>query len=98
MSSMIVPCKFKCKAGSKITDRGAIGPWIDNFIEGKWYDGEYETWSFENGYILNGGFRRYWVTNESGVKQEISKAYMNAIFYLNKDDIRNEIIDDIIGN
>ena len=24
--------------------------WADKFIEGKWYEGEYETWGWESGY------------------------------------------------
>lgn len=71
--------------------------WTELFIEGKWYDGEYETWSWDDGYRLNGGWRRYWVVNELGDKEEISKAYMNAVFQMDIDSIRDAKIDEILG-
>ena len=42
---MIGKTKFFCKNGSQIGDGGPIKNilWKDRFIEGKWYDGEYET-------------------------------------------------------
>lgn len=69
---MIVKTKFLCKSGCKTApSRGYSGTqklnWTDLFIEGKWYDGEYETWS-QQLYKLNNGWRRYWVINEKGEK------------------------------
>lgn len=70
--------------------------WVDTFIKGKWYDGEYETWNWEDGYRLNGGWRTYWVVNELGEKEEIPKAHMNVIFQLDISEIRDAKIDDIL--
>ena len=80
----IIKTKFLCKNGSRTAPRAPFGSikWIDRFIEGKWYDGEYETWS-QQLYKLNGGWRRYWVINEQGEKEEISRVHMNAIFEMN---------------
>lgn len=71
--------------------------WIDRFIEGKWYEGEYETWNWEDGYRINGGWRRYWVVNELGKKEEISRAVMNAIFEYKTAELRDVKIDDILN-
>ena len=95
---MIVKTKFFCKNGSQIGDGGPIKNilWKDRFIEGKWYDGEYETWNFDDGYRLNGGWRRYWVVNEQGRKEEIHKAHMNVIFEMNIEGLRDEKINEIL--
>lgn len=99
---MIVKTKFLCKNGSSIAPRPASIndlsniKWSDRFIEGKWYDGEYETWSWEDGYKLNGGWKKYWVINEKGVKEEIHKAYFNAIFETDIENLRDEKINQII--
>ena len=99
---MIVKTKFLCKNGSSIAPRPASIndlsniKWSDRFIEGKWYDGEYETWSYENGYKFNGGWKKYWVINEKGVKEEIHKAYFNAIFETDIENLRDEKINQII--
>ena len=99
---MIVKTKFLCKNGSSIAPRPASIndlsniKWSDRFIEGKWYDGEYETWSYENGYKFNGGWKKYWVINEKGVKEEIHKAYFNAIFETDIESLRDEKINQII--
>lgn len=82
----IVKTKFLCKRSSQIFSR---------FIEGKWYDGEYETWS-EQLYKLNGGWRRYWVINEMGKKEEIPKAHMNAIFEKDIQNLRDSKINEIL--
>ncbi len=99
--SQIIKTKFLCKNGSRTAPRGSsLGnlKWTDRFIESKWYEGEYETWSFEDGFRLNGGWRRYWVINEQGVKEEISKAHMRAIFEMDTQELRdnkiNQILDD----
>lgn len=100
----IVKTKFLCKNGSSvapnptsINDLSMI-KWSDRFIEGKWYDGEYQTWSFEDGYRINGGWRRYWVINEQGKKEEISKAEFKAIFETDIQNLRNEKIINILNN
>ena len=76
----IVKTKFLCKNSSQIVTKGLPMYVKDRFIEGKWYDGEYETWRYERGYEINGGWRKYWVINEKGEKEEIHRAHMNAIF------------------
>jgi hypothetical protein len=99
---VIVKTKFLCKNSSSIAPRPASIndlsniKWSDRFIEGKWYDGEYETWSYENGYKFNGGWKKYWVINEKGVKEEIHKAYFNAIFETDIENLRDEKINQII--
>lgn len=102
--SKIVKTKFLCKNGSQTSPNGRFGIsrdqilWEDRFIEGKWYDGEYETWSFDSGYELNNGWRRYWVVNEMGVKEEIPKAHMRSIFEFDIKELRDNKIDQIIKN
>ena len=98
--SKIVKTKFLCKSGSQISPRSGHNQikWKDRFIEGKWYDGEYEIWSFEKGYELNGGWRRYWVVNEMGIKEVINKAEMKAIFEFDIEKIRDNKIDQILEN
>lgn len=101
--SQIIKTKFLCKNGSRISPNGRLGisrdqiQWEDRFIEGKWYDGEYETWSFEDGFKLNGGWRRYWVINEKGIKEEVHKAHMKAIFEFDTKELRDNKIDQIIN-
>ena len=68
---MIIKTKFKCKSTSQ-TSPGWGFPWQDRFIEGKWYDGEYDTWgpqftSEDKMYEMNGGWRKYWAVNEKGM-------------------------------
>ncbi len=109
----LIQTKFLCKSGSRSGSGNGIsisGPnshptitqvpvsWIDTFIAGKWYDGEYEPWWFEDGFRLNGGHRRYWVINERGEKENIPKAHMNIIFELNIDEMRDKKIDEILNN
>lgn len=97
---MIISTKFYCKATCSVGvgGRGVIpANWKNRFTSGKWYDGEYETWGWEDGYKCNGGWRKYWVVNDSGVKEEISRSYMNAIFELKFDEIRDKKIDDILS-
>jgi hypothetical protein len=100
----IVKTKFLCKNGSSVAPKTtsindlSMIKWSDRFIEGKWYDGEYQTWSFEDGYRINGGWRRYWVINEQGKKEEISKAEFKAIFETDIQNLRNEKIINILNN
>lgn len=92
---MIVKTKFLCKSGSR-TGSSFQDPWVDRFIEDKWYDGEYETWSFEDGYRINGGWRRYWVVNEQGKKEEISRAIFRLLFETDTQQLRDKKIEDLI--
>ena len=93
----IVKTKFLCKSGSRTAPRAPLGSikWEDRFIEGKWYDGEYETWSLQL-FELNNGWRRYWVINEKGQKEEISKAHIRAIFEFDIQQLREEKIKESI--
>lgn len=93
--SQIIKTKFLCKNGSR-TGPAYGGVWIDKFIEGKWYDGEYETWSWEDGYRVNGGWRKYWVVNEQGVGEEISRAHFKIIFETDTQQLRDRKIEDLI--
>lgn len=96
--SEIIKTKFLCRCGS----RRGLGShpinWVDTYIEGKWYDGEYETWSWEDGYRINGGWRRYWVVNELGEREEMVKAEFKVIFETKVDKIRDNKIDQILDN
>ena len=94
---MIVQTKFLCKTGSRTAPRGPLDgiKWQDRFIEDKWYDGEYETWSLQL-FELNNGWRRYWVINEKGQKEEISKAHIRAIFEFDIQQLREEKIKEIL--
>jgi hypothetical protein len=93
----IIKTKFLCKNGSR-TGPAYGGVWIDRFIEGKWYDGEYETWGWKDGYECNNGWRRYWIVNENGVREEIHRAHFNAIFETNIEILRDEKINQIMNN
>jgi hypothetical protein len=94
---MIVQTKFLCKNGSRTAPRAPLGSiqWEDRFIEGKWYDGEYETWS-QQLYKLNNGWRRYWVVNEKGVKEEMNRIKMSTIFQLDIEELRDNKIEEIL--
>jgi hypothetical protein len=95
----IVKTKFLCKNSSQSSRRGlslSNIKWEDRFIEGRWYDGEYETWNYQRGYEINGGWRRYWVVNEMGIKEEIHRAHMNAIFEMNIEELRDNKINEIL--
>ena len=45
---------------------------------------------------LNNGWRRYWVINEKGQKEEISKAHIRAIFEFDIQQLREEKIKEIL--
>lgn len=96
--NQIIKTKFLCRHGSRTAPRGPLDSikWEDRFIEGKWYDGEYETWSFDQGYEINGGWRRYWVINESGVKEELSRARFRVIFETETQQLRDRKIEDLL--
>jgi len=97
----IVKTKFLCKNTSQTATKGFPIYLQDRFIEGRWYDGEYETWSDQlylqkKLFKLNGGWKRYWVVNEMGKKEEISKAHMDAIFEMDIDKLRDGKINEIL--
>ena len=96
---MIVKSKFLCKGTTKISS-GKSSRLFDTdlvtFEKGKWYDGEYETWSFEDGFKLNGGWKKYWVVNEQGEKQEIQRAWFKIMFEYDIQNLRHEKINQII--
>ena len=87
--------KFLCKNSSQTVTKGLHMYVKDRFIEGKWYDGEYETWS-QQLYKLNNGWRRYWVINEKGEKEEMNRIRMSTIFQLDVEELRDEKINQII--
>jgi len=95
---MIVKTKFLCKNSSQSSTGISLTniKWQDRFIEGRWYDGEYETWSYERGYEINGGWRKYWVINEKDEKEEIHRAHMNAIFETDIEKLRDNKINEIL--
>ena len=92
----IVKTKFLCKNSSQTVTKGLPMHVKDRFIEGKWYDGEYEVWNYERGYEINGGWRKYWVINEKGEKEEIHRAHMNAIFETDIEKLRDNKINEIL--
>ena len=99
--SQIIKTKFLCKTGCKTApSRGYSGTqklnWTDLFVEGKWYDGEYETWNWEDGYRCNGGWRRYWVVDEKGKKEEMNRIKMSTIFQLDIEELRDNKIEEIL--
>ncbi len=98
--SKIVKTKFLCKNGMQ-TGKGkgkdfSKNFWVDKFIEGKWYDGEYETWSWEDGYRVNGGWRKYWIIDEQGLGGEISRAQFRTIFETDEQKLRDNKLDNIL--
>lgn len=104
----IIKSKFYCKGNSRVAPRGlSLGSkiiWEDNFIEGKWYDGEYHLWYDEdeksernqNMYRINGKWKKYQVINEKGKLEEIPKSHMNVIFEMNIIENRNNKIEEIL--
>ncbi len=93
--------KYKCK-GTMKTSPSLEGEWIDQFVEGKWYDCQYNTWSHEEEknklYCrLNGGWDGYKSISESGVEIELSRAEFNVVFYVDYDEIREQLIDEILS-
>ena len=91
----IIKTKFLCKNTSQTVTKGHPKYVKDRFIEGKWYDGEYETWS-QQLYKLNNGWRRYWVVNEKGVKEEMNRIKMSTIFQLDIEELRDNKIEEIL--
>ena len=99
IKSEIIETKFLCKSTTKISS-GKSSKLFDTltFEKGKWYDGEYETWSFENGYKINGGWRRYWVVNEQGEKEQINRSWFKIMFECDIENIRDEKINEVLKN
>ena len=92
----IIKTKFYCKGTQKTSPAIENSIWREQFIEGNWYDGEYETYGWEDGFRLNGGHRKYWVIEENGKKIEIHKARMKMVFELDKEQIRDKKIEQIL--
>jgi hypothetical protein len=90
MSKKIIKTKFFCKTSATFSKSDDF-----SFIEGKWYDGEYEYWS-DQLYKLNGGWRRYWIVNEQGKKFEISRTFIKSIFETDLVKLRDAKINEII--
>ena len=93
----IIKTKFLCKTDFSVSPRLENAKFTPIFISNKWYDGEYETWGFQQGYELNGGWRRYWVIGEDGQKREMSRPYMRATFIIDVDELRDAKIDEILN-
>lgn len=107
--SKIIKTKFYCKGTSSSSGSG-FGitvnpiPWTEEFIKGKWYDGEYELWydededseSNQKMFKINGKWRKYKVVNEQGKLKEIPKSYMNIIFEMNLVENRDIKINEIL--
>ena len=99
----IIKTKFLCKSGCRVSSGIGYGGsrkghklnWTDLFVKGKWYDGEYETWS-QQLYKLNGGWKRYWVVNEKGVREEMNRIKMSTIFQLDIEELRDNKIEEIL--
>ena len=92
----IVKTKFLCKNSSQTVTKGLPMYVKDRFIEDKWYDGEYETWSLEDGYRINGGWRKYCIINELGEKEEISRPMFKVLFETDTYKLRDRKIEDLI--
>lgn len=86
---MVIKTKFYCKTTRSVNFK-------EQFISGKWYDGEYEKWS-EELFKLNNGWRNYWVFDESGVKVKLTRPEM-MIFELDNSNLRNIKINDVLNN
>lgn len=100
----IIKTKFLCKSGCRVSSGLGYGgsrkghklSWTDLFVKGKWYDGEYETWNWKDGYRCNGGWRKYWVVNEKGEKKEMDRIKMSTIFQLDIEELRDNKIEEIL--
>jgi len=96
MKSEIIKTIFLCRTTMREGSIHNTKKWDDVFIEGKLYEGEYETWSWEDGYKCNGGWRSYWVKDESGKKRPIPRARFRAVFH-DVDETRNKRIEQILN-
>ena len=85
---MWISKKFKCKGTMKTCP--SMDPsytWLEEFIEGKWYDCYYET----------SGWYEYKAISEIGKEVKFSKAEFNIVFFVDHDEIRDQLIDEIIN-
>jgi hypothetical protein len=96
MLGQIIKSRFYCKSGQQTSPAIKNAIWRDQFIEGKWYDGEYQTWGWEDGFKLNGGCYKYWVIEENGTKIEMQRSRMKSVFQLDKEEVRNIKIEQIL--
>jgi hypothetical protein len=107
----IIKTKFYCKCNNRFVPRSIVSfgskpDWRDNFIEGKWYDGEYHLWYDEdeksernqNMYRINGTWKKYKVINEKGELDELPISHMNLIFEMKLSENRNLKIEEILKN
>ena len=95
MKSEIIKTKFLCKNTMRVGSIHNTKKWDEIYTEGKIYDGEYETWSWEDGYKCNGGWKSYFVIDEFGVKNSMPRARFKAVFY-DVDETRNKRIEEIL--
>ena len=92
--SEIKKATYVCKHAMSTAPK--IGEWTPLFIEGKEYECEYETWGWEDGYRLNGSWRRYWATGEDGTHREMPRAHFRAVFHTDHEK-RDLLIEGILG-
>lgn len=94
---MEVKTKFYCKISQFISHKG-LNPldFKPQFIEGKWYEGAYETWSSQL-FKLNNGWKSYWVIDENGDRVEIERTGMRIIFELDESKLRDIKIKNILN-
>ena len=97
----IIKTKFLCKT---TCSGGSYNNIKERFIEGKWYDGEYETWWFEGGYRMNGTYISKssscwsirWIINEGGDKEDIGRSMFKIIFETDINELRDNKIKEIL--
>jgi len=92
--------KFKCKGTMSTSPSCEPYDWKEEFIEGKWYNCSYKTWSndpIENieSYKRNGGWNGYKAISEYGVELKFDRAHFNIVFYTTVDEIRESLINEI---
>jgi hypothetical protein len=103
----IIKTRFYCKGTSSSAPRGSGFnniTWVENFIEGKWYDGEYQLWYDEaeesernqKMFKINARWKRYNVVNEQGQKKDIHISYMNITFEMKLAEQRDNKINEIL--
>ena len=96
--SEIIKTKFLCKTTMSEVSRHGSGQWRKVFIAGQTYSGEYQTWSWPKGYEVNGGWKRYWIIDHYGEKQELTRARFRAIFhYDDVVELRNNKLEKILN-
>jgi hypothetical protein len=89
MKSEVIKAKFLCKNAMSISDNQI-------YEKGKIYDGFYETYSWEDGYKTNGGWKTYWVIDNKNIKHKINRSIFNAVFY-DVDETRDIRINEILN-